>query len=376
MAHHALPHHAGESPLIKTSKLRQSANGVWYVHYSQPDDTGRWRSDRFSTKTSDEAEAQKVLQQWLTEARTEPAADGATRSVTVAELIDHYADAKRVTATSHAAYILKPLRALLGALTPPELTGRALRDYQQVRVNPRAGGAPLSSSTLRRDLGMLTAVLNLAVREQLIARGDVPVIDLPREAPPREFHLERDQEEAFWQAAQDHGGPLALFVAIGLETAARKTAIMELTWTRVDLKNRRINFKVPGVVETKKRRVKGLMISSRLFPVLERAQAAQPEGGPLFDGALRKTWDQFVERFIREQGDTLDLPRKESGERMKITPHVMRHTWATLAAKDGVSLFHIGKVLGDSQRMVERTYAHLQAGDTDAAIDRRWKQAA
>ena len=46
------------------------------------------------------------------------------------------------------------------------------------------------------------------------------------------------------------------FVAIGLNTGARKEAIEELVWDRIDMKARRIDFRDPGSGSvTNKRRV-------------------------------------------------------------------------------------------------------------------------
>lgn len=42
-----------------------------------------------------------------------------------------------------------------------------------------------------------------------------------------------------------------------------------------------------------------------------------------------------------------------------MTPHVMRHTFASLLASQGVSLFKIAKWLGDTHRTTEMHYPHL-----------------
>ena len=48
-----------------------------------------------------------------------------------------------------------------------------------------------------------------------------------------------------------------------------------------------------------------------------------------------------------------------------VTPHVMRHTFASLFAIAGVSLYKIAKWLGDGNRVVERYYAKLAPVDID-----------
>lgn len=48
-----------------------------------------------------------------------------------------------------------------------------------------------------------------------------------------------------------------------------------------------------------------------------------------------------------------------------ITPHIMRHTFASLLASAGVSIYKIANWLGDSIVVTERHYAHLSPKDRD-----------
>jgi integrase len=51
-----------------------------------------------------------------------------------------------------------------------------------------------------------------------------------------------------------------------------------------------------------------------------------------------------------------------------VTPHVMRHTFASLLAKNGVSLFKIAKWMGDTLATTEKHYAHLALQDEDIGM--------
>lgn len=48
-----------------------------------------------------------------------------------------------------------------------------------------------------------------------------------------------------------------------------------------------------------------------------------------------------------------------------VTPHVMRHSFASILASAGKSIFKISEWLGDSVRVVQRHYAKLVPGDKD-----------
>lgn len=50
-------------------------------------------------------------------------------------------------------------------------------------------------------------------------------------------------------------------------------------------------------------------------------------------------------------------------ERAWITPHVMRHSFASILKTEGQSIAKIAEWLGNSERVTERTYAHLKPDD-------------
>jgi integrase len=57
--------------------------------------------------------------------------------------------------------------------------------------------------------------------------------------------------------------------------------------------------------------------------------------------------------------------RAAAGLDKKITPHVLRHTFASIAAQAGVSLYKIGSWLGHTMAEVTEIYAHLAQYDKD-----------
>ena len=48
-----------------------------------------------------------------------------------------------------------------------------------------------------------------------------------------------------------------------------------------------------------------------------------------------------------------------------VTPHIMRHTFASLLASAGVSIFKIAQWLGDDVRVTQKHYAKLLPKDED-----------
>lgn len=279
------------------------------------------------------------------------------KRVTVRDLCERWLDfAEKAGKHPSQRYILAgPIREL-GHYTPEDLVAGGsglLLDYRVTRAGEVANGS------VRRELGMLQTVLRWAARSNLITADQIPsfIGVLPPEGAPRDKFMTRDQKDFFWSKAHLTAPPdVALFTTIGLETAARRGAILDLTWDRVDLNMNLIDFRVPGQAVSRKRRVI-VPISNRLRPVLvdHRLNIVGPAVGPLFPGKIG--FDQRFRKFARDIGMEW------------VTPHVLRHTWGSLAAMAGVPLYDIAQVMGDTIATVERTYLHLTPGHLHRAVN-------
>ena len=135
--------------------------------------------------------------------------------------------------------------------------------------------------------------------------------------------LKEDQTDRLFElfASQvDKNGRLthiAIFGVIAIDTGARKTAIEELAWDRIDLENLVIDFRLPGGEINNKRRVKS-PISPRLLGVLERAFAES-----------RNNWVLRAE--IKSQTTIWNAWKAtvEGTEFADTHPHLMRHSFVT-----------------------------------------------
>lgn len=371
-------------------KLARNRSGRWEVRFSECQPDGTWRSRTVSTGTRDRGEAlefQKKLTGSLGVLLMEARARGASGAPTVGSVVEAYVKARPAQRYNLAA-VMRDEGGLLG-LEVRLLDREDLERYRVARVRAR-----ISGGTIRRELGALEAALRWASRDRGsgVRREDIPYIEKPPVSQPRDLFLREVEEQEFYAAAMGLSigrarlAPLTVFVALALDTGARAEAIMELTWDRVDLAAGTIDYRVPGRVVTRKRRTV-VKVSRRLAPVLERAWrerrspgaigasgASVSGGGPVVDwgcagakGALRRAWSRAF------GGGSTGVPAGEWGWCWDwVTPHVLRHTWATLAARAGASLWEIGAVLGDDPVTVARNYAHHCSGFGGGTVDRRW----
>lgn len=341
--------------------LRQSDNGTYYIHWTEDR-----RSKRISTRTRDLAAAKAFLGTWLLMERNAPDAGA---GLTVGDLWQVY-DKKHVEGVLSPAtirYAWKRLAPHFSAMRPQDIGQDAVDAYVEKRSLIAKDG------TIRRELIALRACMNwcAAPSRRLLSPALLPAFDLPPDSGPRERWLRQDEIDRLLKAAADASGPGRMgrgerFIWLALETAARKQALLDLTWDRVDWETGMIHLAVPGRRETKKRRP-SVPISARLRPVLERMYAERVNGHVLDHGG--EVW-VTIQRIAERAG--LGTGARGAGDKPKrtgISPHVFRHTAATHMARRGVPLYDIAGVLGNSIVMVEKVYAKHCPGRLRAAVD-------
>lgn len=340
---------------MSAPQLKQPlGNGIWYICWTE----GR-RSNRVSTRESDLAKAQIFFGQWLLMERSAPAVGA---NLTCAEMWEIYrakhVDVKTAApATLH--YSWKNLQQHFGPLTLLQIDQDVVDSYERKRLTGKIG-KPSKPATVRRELNTLRGSWSWCAdpKRKIIAAAEIPAFDIPRGSPPRDRWL-RDEEIAllFASARQLRRGSRMSrgerFLWLALHTGARKGAICDLTWDRVDWQTRVIDYKVPGQLETKKRRAR-VPISDALLP------------------ALRTMHDERVSNRVMENNDNLwraiTTIARHAGVK-GVTPHVLRHTAASHMARCGIPLQKIAALLGNTVLMVETVYAHHCPDDLRSAVN-------
>ena len=373
-------------PRIEDTELKRNRTGYWEIRWTVPAErtgTGRARSRSRSCNTRDYNLAVKIRREYLASAATTLAG---LSLPTIRELVGRYeADLVATKGTKPTQMqSLRPIVHFVGDLTPDQFDSVAQTDYKALRARGRAAGygrGPAAPGTIRRELGALTAVLSWAKSKRHIPRDvDLTDIDLPPEGQAAEVYLDADTEREFYahcervfrwtkvgvgspqdQMSRKHLVRAALFSMIALSTWSRSAAIEGLTWDRVDLKRKLIDFRDVSTHRTAKRRVP-VPMEDRLWWNLARQWLRQ--GKPRV-GLVLGTRGEMRKSFARLK---LMFPGVIPAG---LTRHALRHTGATLAAQDGVPLFTIAGMLGDSLETTEKHYAHHHPDYLRAAVNRR-----
>jgi len=326
-------------------------------HRLEPNDHGyyeiRWtergRSKRVSTGTRDMGEAAQFLVGWL----DGKAAGTGQAALTVREAWAFYerehVDVKVIDAAG-AKGVGKMLCAILGDRIVPDLVATDFADYGR-----KHGGAP---GTIRRHLALLQAAFNFCAKHKRMSADALPLIELPEPPPARDRWLTREEAARLLaEAAADNGDRLSRtyrFCLLALRTAARESAIETLRWDtgQVDFAVRKIHYNPAGRRQTKKRRA-SVPMTDDLFAMLQTAYLERTSEWVLDNPSK-------IDRAFAKVRKRAGLPGEGP---QKVTPHTLRHTWATWALQEGQNIWDVAKMLGDSVATVERVYGHHSADD-------------
>jgi integrase len=224
-------------------------------------------------------------------------------------------------------------------------------------------GKKIAVSTARRELVTLSAALNWCYRNKRLDRP--VVVHLPEVASRRDRYLTRSQVAALllgalgWDLKTGKRNKfrinrhVARFILVALYTGTRHDAILRLQWGPstvggwLDLDAGILYRRPQDAIETNKRRTP-CPIPSRLMPHLKR-------------------WRRLTARFVIEHNGkpiasqerrAWNGARKLAGLGPGTTPHVLKHTCATLLLQAGKSPWDVAGVLGTSEQVIRDVYGH------------------
>lgn len=230
--------------------------------------------------------------------------------------------------------------------------GRAItkadcRDYAAKRK--REGK---SNSTIKTELEALRACLRWHYGK------DAPQIVAPPPSKPRDRYLTHDEARRLLAAIETPH--VRLFVTLALATGARMSAILDLTWNRVDFEHNTIDFRPAGRDVTNKRRV--------IVPMNKKARDALLEAKK---GALSDHVIEYGGRPVKSVKKAIAAAARRAG--VPCSPHVFRHTAGVWMAQADVPMQKIAQFLGHtSTRVTESVYARYSPrfmADAASALD-------
>lgn len=207
-----------------------------------------------------------------------------------------------------------------------------------------------SRDTVWTELLFLRTVLNWATEHKLIDR--LPKVWVPSKGAPRNVLI---NEEEAWRLIDACVMPhLRLFTIIALCATARKGAILELTWDRVDFERGVIDF---NRYENRDILDSGYRKGRSIVPMNALLRAALSEAKA---GARTKYVVEWNGAQVGDVKKGFSAAVKRAGlEGRRISPHVLRHAAASWMASADIPMRQIQKLLGHrTERVTEAVYAN------------------
>lgn len=290
-----------------------------------------WRDEKGTRRTALRTQNRDAATAALADLQLQPVGD------TVASIYASYLADK---GKERANWAWKQLTETFGPLRPDQIDRATCRAYVAKRRKKVGDG------TVHTELTFLRAALRWH-------NPNTPaIIELPTKPPPKADYLTREQFQKLLATAEvPH---LRLFIVLALATAGRMTAILQLTWDRVNFERGEIQLG-DGRQRKKGRATVPMNATARA----ELAKAAESRtcnfvieyaGGPIL---------RIVKGF-RAIAVEAGMPW--------CTPHVLRHTAAVWMAEAGTPIDEIAQYLGHTDsRITARVYARYSPGHLSKA---------
>jgi integrase len=260
-------------------------------------------------------------------------------------------------------------RAGRRAVSLDELTPAMLLDYRAWRASHRnsLGGPakPISPRTINADHAAMCRILNEAVLDGHLAKNPIAGMKKLREIRRQRRYLTKEELGTLIAKCPEHFRP---FLVTAAYTGARKGELTRLRWQDLDFESGKIALYRPKVgnadwidmhpaVAAELKRVK----ESRAEALREKGEKLRPEdhvflswhGTPFVE--IRRSW-------------VLALKAAGLDGREGLTPHALRHSFATHFLQNGGAVTDQQQQLGHAELATTQIYASALSGRRRATV--------
>jgi site-specific recombinase XerD len=251
--------------------------------------------------------------------------------------------------------------AAASGVTPKDVRYRLLRRFAaHLSAGAVEGGRGLARPTVARKLAAIRTFYRYMVEREEVAQNPADLVGSPRRPRQLPKSLNKDDVAAMLDRIPA-GGPLDL----------RDRAIFELAYSCGLRSEELVNLDLDSVdFDAEELRVLGKGSKTRIVPIGEPAQRALERylgrGRPALAGA-----DQEPAMFVSKRGHRLsssDVRRRlqvwlrNAGLSAGLSPHSLRHSFATHLLEGGADLRTIQELLGHSSVSTTQVYTWVESG--------------
>ena len=248
-------------------------------------------------------------------------------------------------------------------------------------MNPNTG-KPMAKKTLKSIKNTVSAIFDYALDNLVICQNPAKNLIIPKKAI-REERRSLTVEEMLWIINTPHRGQIAALIM--MLCGLRLGEVIPLLWSDIDFCNSYVSVSKSVFLTsanryeikhgTKNGKDRSVPIPHSLL-ILLKAEYAQSQSRyvcPKTDMAMqtptswRRLWQSYFGELNRQHCNRMEVkpnrfsPKKQNIVIDKITPHILRHTYATLLYSSGVDLLTARELLGHADVTTTlKIYTHLE----------------
>ncbi len=235
-----------------------------------------------------------------------------------------------------------------------------------------------SAATMARKIATLRSFYKWAARRNFVASNPMTLIRTPRQSKRLPRAIPVEQIERLLAAPSDTdilGRRDRAMLETLYSTGIRVSELVGLDMEDLDLESEVLRIRGKGRKErlapltrharsALERYVDLLVQDERFGEFWRRAQSREQTGHPLF---VNKHGQRLSSRSVRRK---LDKYLRDVGLDPKISPHTLRHSFATHLLDNGANLRSVQEMLGHQSLSTTQVYTHLSASGIREAYDR------
>jgi len=358
-----------------TGSVTQRSEGTWSLRYYAPGEDGKFRQVRETVKGS-RAKAEKELRARLSNLDQGAYVD--KKKLAVRPFLDRFmAEYACNKALKTQQGYLQLINAYLGPIAKLPVQKLTAKQIQEIYNSLRERGKSPTALALHR---VLHRALKWGVEKDILVKNVSDATNPP--APmKREMRVwDKQSRTKFFQAIQDH--KYSDLLRFSMRTGLRRGEVCGLKWEYVDFIQHQIHIYKKiirisgrGLVESQpktERSMRTITMTASLEELLRKVQGTQIGQRDELEGA----WINSGYVFSQPDGTAIDpdLITKAFKKMVKevgvphLTPHGLRHQYATAAREAGVDMGIISRNMGHaSVAITEDIYAHVTANVMEEA---------
>jgi integrase len=347
-------------------EVRPSGKTSWVVKYL--DNTGVRRTKRFRTR-----ELAKDFESRVRVAVSDGSyVDPVLGKISLREYGEHViatADIRPSTRALYEGFFRTHIAPRIGHRSLASIRSADVREF--VAALQRDG---VGISMVNHVYRLLRMILNVAVAEERIHRNPASKIRLPKEPEREAFFLTEAQVKAIAREAGEYGTLLRFLAYTGLrigEAAALRVESLDLMRGNVRVVENAVEVRGKLIVGRPKtpNAIRSVPVPTSLRDDLTVLVAGKEPSDPVFTadkgGMLRPT--HVRKRVLYPAARRAGVLRNGEPPRL----HDLRHTFASLCAKAGFSIYEVSRMMGHSSiDITADRYTHLFPERRHEAHDR------